>query len=129
MLIDCENDERYEWVKNGSNKLSKRSILMRMILSYATNFVGWLIITALLPLQLAESLKPFDFVLNSVAAYFIIEFDDIEAKTIKPLSRTEGELQLIRTESNEESNGESPSKDDIEANVLNDQGQRGASNQ
>ena len=119
MLIDCENDKRYEWVKNRSNKLSKRSILMRMILSYATNFVGCLIITALLPLQLAESLKPFDFVLNSVAAYFIIEFDDIEAKTIKPLSRTEGELQLIRTESNEDSNGGSPSKDDIEANVLN----------
>jgi hypothetical protein len=47
------------------------------------NEIGLIAVFVLLPIQLASSRDPFDFVLNSVAAYFIVELDDTDEKELE----------------------------------------------
>lgn len=57
--------------------LRKSHLWLRFLLSIAVNNVGLHIIWFILPMQLASSGDPFDFVLNAVAAYYITEMDDL----------------------------------------------------
>jgi len=75
-----ENEITYDWKDRWDNKLTQPEIWLRMLFSILINQVGMQLLLALLPLQLAGSTNPFDFVLNAVAAYFVIEMDDIETK-------------------------------------------------
>lgn len=75
-----ENGITYDWKYRWDNKLTQHEIWLRMLFSILVNQVGMQLLLALLPLQLASSTNPFDFVLNAVAAYFVIEMDDIETK-------------------------------------------------
>ena len=74
-----------------------------MLFSILINQVGMQLLIALLPLQLAGSTNPFDFVLNAVAAYFVIEMDDIDTKAYNRIDRANdegtngGEVEPIRS--------------------------------
>lgn len=49
----------------------------RFLLAMAVNNTGFLLIMLVLPMQLSWSSEPTEFVLNAVAAFFIIELDDL----------------------------------------------------
>eukprot|EP00934_Nitzschia_sp_Nitz4_P001439 Nitzschia sp. Nitz4//scaffold245_size28976//25658//26719//NITZ4_008077-RA/size28976-snap-gene-0.2-mRNA-1//1//CDS//3329543896//1439//frame0 len=53
---------------------------IRFLFSLLINEIGMLSVFALLPIQLAASLDPMNFVMNCVAAYFIVELDDTDEK-------------------------------------------------
>lgn len=50
---------------------------VRFLLSMAVNNTGFLLIMLVLPMQLSWSDEPTEFVLNAVAAFFIVELDDL----------------------------------------------------
>jgi len=63
-------------------KIPKLAILTRLLLSFTVNMVGAAYVTAILPLHLAISESPTDFVLNATAIYFICELDNL-GETVK----------------------------------------------
>jgi len=81
-------------VKEGTKgKVYKRDLLVRFVFSSLINYIGFIAIFFLLPLQLAGDRDSFSFVLNAVAAYFIVELDDTETEVsidcIKEDNRTD----------------------------------------
>lgn len=56
----------------------RNEIWIRFFFSVLINEVGLVAVFALLPIQLASSADPMDFVMNCVAAYFIVELDDTD---------------------------------------------------
>ena len=80
LYCDLANEEYKE--NQGHDLVFKKRIhfifiLSRMTLSLLVNQVGKFLINTLLPIHLAHSESSMDFVLNAVAAYFIIEVDNL----------------------------------------------------
>ena len=51
---------------------------MLTVLTYSINLLGRDVLLLLLPLHLAQSEDAMDFVLNGIAAYFILDLDDLK---------------------------------------------------
>ena len=64
-------------------------LCIRWFLCTVVNSSGLLVLMIGLPLQVAQSRDPIDFVLNVVAAFYIIEIDNIDPIELKIVQRTE----------------------------------------
>ena len=63
-----------------SNELTIGEIRMRIISSLLVNGLGGIILRPLIPIQLAASKSGIEFILNALAAYYIIELDDVAVR-------------------------------------------------
>jgi hypothetical protein len=70
----------YSYKSSAAQHIGRLELWIRFLLSVLVNEIGLIAVFVLLPIQLASSRDPFDFVLNSVAAYFIVELDDTDEK-------------------------------------------------
>jgi hypothetical protein len=70
----------YSYKSSATQRIGRLELWIRFLLSVLVNEIGLIAVFVLLPIQLASSRDPFDFVLNSVAAYFIVELDDTDEK-------------------------------------------------
>ncbi|VEU38990.1 unnamed protein product [Pseudo-nitzschia multistriata] len=76
-----------DWQTLGSFRIK-----LRIFLSFLINYCGLTVVLFLLPIQLAHSESAMEFILNSVAAGFIIEMDDYgEGKKIVLRKESPGE--------------------------------------
>jgi len=71
-------------------RIATSELWARFTLSVLVNEIGLIAVFALLPIQLASSRDPFDFVLNSVAAYFIVELDDTNGDAVFEFENDQG---------------------------------------
>lgn len=62
---------------------SKMTCNIRYILDLIVNTAGIFYIMIGLPIQVSHKLSPIDFVLNVVAAFYIVELDDIDEKVVQ----------------------------------------------
>mmetsp|Transcript_3 Transcript_3/g.2 ORF Transcript_3/g.2 Transcript_3/m.2 type:complete len:419 (-) Transcript_3:81-1337(-) len=79
------DDVEYNYESVMKEKTSKKleipssiEIKIRIAMSVVVNYVGRNIILLLLPWHLAQSESMMDFILNAIAAYFIIDIDDLQ---------------------------------------------------
>lgn len=76
----------------------KFALQIRVVVSTLVNILGLLWILVLLPVQLASSVTPTDFVLNAIAVFFIIEVDDLATpKKYKRVSHITADHQGYET--------------------------------
>lgn len=81
-------------------ELKMKSTLIRMVMSEFTNLFGLSFVQFILPIHLAHSSNAMEFLLNAVAAYCIVDIEDL---------KNEQAFEIVQTE------------DDIEASVLNEE--------
>mmetsp|Transcript_2372 Transcript_2372/g.5429 ORF Transcript_2372/g.5429 Transcript_2372/m.5429 type:complete len:548 (+) Transcript_2372:108-1751(+) len=100
----------------------------RLFVSILINYCGKQIVLFLLPIQLAHSGSAMDFILNSIAAYFIIEMDDYPGgKTMllsgRGLENKEDERTTSeKTMEDKESIEDESDNEKVEKEVLQDKG-------
>ena len=72
-------NDSHDWnlIRTSIPWMEKHGIYLRSTFSVIINTFGLVIILLGLPLQVATASDPLDFVLNVTAAYFIVEFDDL----------------------------------------------------
>ena len=63
-----------------SSEITIGEIRMRTISSLLVNGLGGIILRPLIPIQLAASKSGIEFILNALAAYYIIELDDVAVR-------------------------------------------------
>ena len=88
--------------------LLRKHLLFRRTASILINVVARDLIILLLPLHLARSEQAMDFVLNAVAAYFIIELDNLDGESfeIKDWDKEFEKLQQFNAISGSKSEGD-----------------------
>jgi hypothetical protein len=89
-LFSAETHGRHHWATNGNEALEfdtrKCSLKFCFVMSMLVNASGLLFVIMGLPLHACNSRDPLDFVLNVVAACFVVELDDLEsAMTCTPV--------------------------------------------
>lgn len=72
----------FAWATQG-NELNRASCNVRYILDLIVNTAGVFYIMMGLPIQVSHDSNPIDFVLNVVAAFYIVELDDCDDKVVK----------------------------------------------
>jgi len=83
----------------------------RLFLSILINVCGKQVVLYLLPIQLAHSESAMDFILNSVAAYFIIELDDYKEGKKIILTKESDETEALLQDGGEVESGEETTED------------------
>ena len=74
---------------NNVVEINWNSLRIRWFLCTLVNTSGFFVVLHGLPLQVAQGRDPIDFVLNVVAAFYIIEIDNIDPIELKIVQRTE----------------------------------------
>jgi hypothetical protein len=76
---------------NNVVEINWNSLRIRWFLCTLVNTSGFFVVLHGLPLQVAQGRDPIDFVLNVVAAFYIIEIDNIDPIELRIVQRTEQE--------------------------------------